>query len=119
MAEPARPVRIGVDSDLAERILQPIVENACRYGASWVRVAIGRDNGSVLYSIEDDGPGVADDEHNRIFEPGVRGGATREGSDQGAGLGLALARRLARSVDGDVVAEPGRGGRFLIRMPSG
>ena len=119
VAEPARPVRIGVDSDLAERILQPIVENACRYGASWVRVAIGRHNGSVLYSIEDDGPGVADDEHNRIFEPGVRGGATREGSDQGAGLGLALARRLARSVDGDVVAEPGRGGRFLIRMPSG
>jgi len=119
VAEPARPVRIGVDSDLAERILQPVVENACRYGASWVRVAIGRDNGSVLYSIEDDGPGVADDEHNRIFEPGVRGGATREGSDQGAGLGLALARRLARSVDGDVVAEPGRGGRFLIRMPSG
>jgi signal transduction histidine kinase len=119
VAEPARPVRIGVDSDLAERILQPVVENACRYGANWVRVGIGRDNGSVLYSIEDDGPGVADDEHDRIFEPGVRGGATREGNDQGAGLGLALARRLARSVDGDVIAEPGDGGRFLIRMPGG
>ena len=119
VARPPRPLRIGVDADLAERILQPVVENACRYGATNVRVAIGRENGSVVYSVEDDGPGVGDDEQDRIFEPGVRGRALRAGMDQGAGLGLALARRLARSVDGDVLAEPADAGRFLVRLPSG
>src|SRR5204863_2525750 len=99
VGEPRRPLRVGVDADLAERILQPVLENACRYGATSVRVAIGREDSSVVYAIEDDGPGVAGEDPDRIFDAGVRGHAHRAGSDQGAGLGLALARRLARSVD--------------------
>jgi signal transduction histidine kinase len=118
VSQPSRVVRVGVDADLAERIIQPVLENACRYGSAHVRIAIGRENSSVVYAVEDDGPGVAADEHERIFEPGVRGRAPRAG-EQGAGLGLALARRLARSVDGDVVAEPTTsGGRFLVRLPA-
>jgi signal transduction histidine kinase len=116
----ARPLRVGLDADLAERILQPILENACRYGSSSVRVSIGRENSSVVYTVEDDGPGVAEDEGERIFEPGVRGHARRANGEAGAGLGLALARRLARSAKGDVVADPkARGGRFLVRLPTG
>ena len=118
---PRRAVRVGIDADLAERILQPVLENACRYGSSRVHVAIGRENSSVVYAIEDDGPGVTDVEHDHIFEPGVRGQAPREDGDGGgAGLGLSLARRLARSVDGDVVADAAAtGGRFLVRLPTG
>jgi len=120
VGRPPRPLRVGVDADLAERILQPVLENACRYGTTRVRVGIERENSSVVYSIEDDGPGVAGDERDQIFEPGTRGRAPRAGTDQGAGLGLSLARRLARSVDGDVVADPnGAGGRFVIRLPTG
>jgi signal transduction histidine kinase len=116
----AAPIRVGIDADLAERILQPVLENACRYGATSVSVEIGRDNGSVVFTIDDDGPGVDDDELELIFEPGVRGRAERAGEGRGAGLGLSLARRLARSIDGDVVAEARRpGGRFLVRLPSG
>jgi signal transduction histidine kinase len=115
-----RPLRVGLDADLAERILQPILENACRYGASSVRVSIGGENSSVVYTVEDDGPGVAEDEGERIFEPGVRGHARRANGEPGAGLGLALARRLARSAEGDVVADPtARGGRFLVTLPAG
>jgi signal transduction histidine kinase len=118
---PTQPLRVGVDADLAERILQPVIENACRYGSSSVRVGVERDRSTVLYAIEDDGPGVGHHEREQIFEPGVRGGAvTARGSHAGAGLGLALARRLARSVDGDVLAEANAsGGRFLVRLPSG
>ena len=61
--------------DLAEQILQPVVENACRYGSSRVRVDVARENSSVLFAIVDDGPGVANGEHERIFEPGIRGEA--------------------------------------------
>ena len=113
-------MRVGIDSDLAERILQPVVENACRYATSRVHIEIDRADSTVHYAIEDDGPGVAEDERERIFEPGVRGTAAGTNGNAGAGLGLALARRLARSVNGDVDAEtaPG-GGRFVVRLPTG
>jgi two-component system, OmpR family, sensor kinase len=118
VVRPPQTVRIGVDADLAERIIQPVLENACRYGSTKVRVLIRSENSNVVYSVEDDGPGVAAGERERIFEPGVRGTAAREG-EQGAGLGLALARRLARAIDGDVLADTvAAGGRFLITLPA-
>jgi two-component system, OmpR family, sensor kinase len=110
-------VRVGVDRDLAERILHPVVENACKYGRSAVRVAVVREGSTVLFSVDDDGPGVADAEQETIFEPAVRGSAGRA-SPTGAGLGLALARRLARAASGDVVASPGRRGHFVVRLPA-
>jgi signal transduction histidine kinase len=116
--QPSRPIRIGVDPDIAERILQPVLENACRYGTSTVNVAIGHSGPAVQYAVADDGPGVRDEERERIFEPGVRGTASN-GYD-GSGLGLSLARRLAQSVAGEVEAVPDAdGGRFLIRLPAG
>jgi signal transduction histidine kinase len=115
---PTGPLRIGVDGDLAERILEPIVENACRYSRSQVRIRLTRSSGRVLFSVEDDGAGVLAEERESIFEPGARGSAgSTNGS--GAGLGLALARRLARSASGDVVAVEHRGGAaFAIRLPA-
>jgi signal transduction histidine kinase len=115
---PPRPIRIGVDPDIAERILQPVLENACRYGASSVNVAIDHSGSAVQYAVVDDGPGVLEEERERIFEPGVRGAASNGG--EGSGLGLSLARRLARSVAGEIEAvSDGSGGRFLIRLPAG
>ena len=120
IVDPGRRLRLGLAGDLAERILQPIFENACRYGASRVRVSIEGESSSVLYTIDDDGVGVTADESERIFEPGVRGRAQKRDGGPGAGLGLALARRLARSVGGDVAADPGApGGSFVVRLPAG
>ncbi len=120
IAEAERPLRIGVDLDLAERILHPVLENACRHSAAHVGVSIARAGSAVAYTVEDDGPGVPQDELERIFEPGVRGSRHRPDGASGAGLGLALARRLARSVEGDVTAvHASSGGRFVIRLPSG
>jgi signal transduction histidine kinase len=115
--QPERPLRVGVEHDLAERILQPVLENACRYATSAVSVDIDRVGATVLYAISDDGPGVADDERERIFEPGMRGTAA---NGDGSGLGLALSRRLAASVAGEVEADSApTGGRFLVRLPGG
>ena len=113
---PAARFRLGLDADLAERVLHPVVENACRYGASWARVRIVRSGARISYVVEDDGPGVREDEREWIFEPGRRGDRS---NGAGAGLGLALARRLARSASGDVVAEAGAaGGRFVVTLPA-
>jgi signal transduction histidine kinase len=120
IAGPAHPLRVGVEAELAERVLQPVIENACRYGSSRVRVGIERRDSTVLYTVEDDGAGVDTDERERIFEPGARGSAGESNGNNGAGLGLPLARRLARSVSGDLVADPSEsGGRFVIRLPGG
>jgi signal transduction histidine kinase len=120
VSEPDRPVRVGVELELAERILEPVLENACRYGARSVRVKIERSKQAVRYVVEDDGPGVGEDEAETIFDPGVRGRLGLASGSAGAGLGLALARRLARGVDGEVEADAGAtGGRFLVTLPVG
>jgi signal transduction histidine kinase len=113
---PVRAVRVGVDADLVERILQPVVENACRYGRASVRVSLSLQDTAVRLVVEDDGPGVEAGEQELIFDPGTRGTAA-EGDGSGAGLGLALARRLARAAAGDVLAEQAEGGRFVVTLP--
>jgi signal transduction histidine kinase len=97
--------------------LHPIVDNACRYGRTEVHVSVERRGGRIVFVVEDDGPGVADSETETIFLPGARGEAGQ--GCPGAGLGLALARRLARSVSGEVAAETNGGGaRFVVSLPA-
>ena len=67
--------------------------------------------------VADDGPGVRADERERIFEPAVRGSAGTA-LREGTGLGLALARRLARAAGGSVEAlERPEGACFAVRVP--
>jgi signal transduction histidine kinase len=70
----------------------------------------------VIYQVEDDGPGVPASELESIFDIYV----TKAGEEaRGIGLGLPLSRRLARLLNGDLYAEanPGGGGRFILRLP--
>jgi signal transduction histidine kinase len=114
---PEDSLRVDVDADTAERILVPLIENGCRYGRSWVELDIGANAESVEFTVKDDGPGLAEGEASLIFEPGYRGDAGSP-DDQGAGLGLALARRLARALGGDVEAlQNGAGGSFRAKIP--
>jgi signal transduction histidine kinase len=118
---PARDLRVGVERAIAVQILQPVVENACRFARAEVLLGAGRNGKEIFFLVEDDGPGVAEDEKERIFEPGVRGSAAagEQTGPRGAGLGLSLARRLARAASGDVEVESGdRGARFRVRLPA-
>jgi signal transduction histidine kinase len=118
VTEPDMAIRIGVDADVGERVLGPLIENACRYGSRSVTVAVQRRNGAAVFLVEDDGPGVPEGDRERIFEPGWRGNGQRHGD--GAGLGLPLARRLARAAGGEVGHDGGgTGGRFSVRLPLG
>ena len=117
-----REMRVGVGRDIATQIIQPVVENACRFARTKVVVAAARNGKEISFTVVDDGPGVAEDEKDRIFEPGVRGSAaeTGRGTYRGAGLGLSLARRLARAASGDVEVTPGStGAKFVVRLPAG
>jgi len=104
--ENGRKLRVGVDAEIGERVLAPLVENACRYARHRVVIAVRDGEERIEYVVSDDGPGVLASEREAIFEPGARGSAglaseARE-NGAGAGLGLALARRLARAIDGEV-----------------
>jgi signal transduction histidine kinase len=82
-----------------------------------VNVTVARLGSAAAVSVADDGPGVAADEQERIFDPGARGRAAAAGHG-GAGLGLSLAQRLARSAGGAISVEPDdAGGRFTLRLP--
>lgn len=119
---PPRDLRVGVERDIAVQILQPVVENACHFARAEVLLSARRNGKEVHFTVEDDGPGVAEEEREKIFEPGVRGSAatTERVGGRGAGLGLSLARRLARAAAGDVEVESSASGaRFVVRLPSG
>ena len=119
---PLRTLYVGVERDIALQIIQPVVESACRFARNWVVLGAERNGKEVVLTVEDDGPGVTEEEKDRIFEPGVRGSAAeaKESASRGAGLGLPLARRLARAASGDVEVVPGTSGaRFVVRLPSG
>jgi two-component system, OmpR family, sensor kinase len=117
VADGGEQVEVDADAGLTTQILVPIIENALRYGRSKVRLEYRHDAGAVVFRVIDDGPGVAAEEAEAIFDPGVRGSSAAGAT--GAGLGLALARRLARAAGGEVSAEPaGAGGRFAVRLPA-
>jgi signal transduction histidine kinase len=98
---------------LVRQALSPIVENARRHAATRVWIELGRRNAMLSVRVCDDGPGVDPAIAASVFEPGARGPAT----GGGAGLGLPLAQRLARSCDGDLRLLEGPPTRFELTLP--
>lgn len=109
------PARAEGDLDILRRALAPLVENARRHAANQVTLEIVRSEQTVSILVRDDGPGLDPGLADSAFEAGVQGAGS---SDAGAGLGLPLARRLARACGGDVISQPGPGGCFELRLPA-
>ncbi|MBL1110133.1 HAMP domain-containing histidine kinase [Streptomyces sp. 5-8] len=109
----------GVVPAPLERILSPLLDNAARYAHSRVTVSARRIPGAVRIDVVDDGPGVPETFRDELFQPGRR--ADPGDGHDGAGLGLPLARRLARAVGGEVSYDPRHtpGARFTVSLPAG
>jgi signal transduction histidine kinase len=109
-------VDIGVDTEVAERILTPLLQNAERHAVARVSLSAERAGTSVLVHLDDDGTGIPEELREAVFEPGRTGT-----NGDGAGLGLPLARRLARATGAEVeaVGHPdGTGARLRVRLPA-
>ena len=100
------------------QILVNLIGNAVRYSPEGgvITVRFARGGGSASVSVQDQGPGVAAPDQQRIFERFERAHA----EDGGTGLGLTISRRLARSMGGDVTLDsaPGQGARFTLTLPA-
>lgn len=113
---PNQPLpRVDGDPRIIRQALAPLIDNALRHAASSVTVELSVRRGRALVQVRDDGPGLDPELGTTIFQPGVRG--SRE-PDSGAGLGLPLAMRLARSCGGELSTGDGPGGCFVLSLPA-
>jgi signal transduction histidine kinase len=110
----ARPV-IVADGDRVLQIISNLLSNAFRWTPDGGRVelALEQENGAVSVAVEDSGPGIPEDEQDRIFRPFF----SRDGG--GTGLGLAIARELASAHGGRILLDstPGEGTTFTLVLP--
>ena len=112
------PLTVAVKRHALKRCLVNLIDNALKYGRR-VQVELKRVGRMVELSVEDDGPGIAEDRREEAFRPFHRLDEGRNLQTGGSGLGLAIARDIARAHGGDVrLEESALGGlRAVIRLP--
>jgi len=103
--------------DALRRALRNLIENAVRYGGE-ARVALAQTADGLEITIDDNGPGIPDQDLERVFQPFVRLEHSRNRETGGVGLGLSIARSIVRAHGGDVLlANRPDGLRATIRLP--
>jgi two-component system, OmpR family, sensor kinase len=110
---------IVADGQRLTQALMQLVANAVRHTGAGDRIAVGSrvEAGRTVLWVSDDGPGVAPADRERIFERFARGADHRR--TEGAGLGLAIVRSIARAHDGEArLAENGPGATFVLELPA-
>jgi signal transduction histidine kinase len=119
--QPGLP-RVEVDKDRIRQVLVNLLTNAHEYspeGAS-IEVTAAARNGEVELAVRDNGPGMAEDQVEHIFERFTRGDAGLTQHVGGTGLGLAISKSLVELHRGSIEAEsaPGQGSTFRVRLPA-
>jgi len=115
------PAAVVGDGAALRRALLNLIDNAVKYTPPGGKVEVSLIRGDRIASIavHDSGIGIAPGDAERVFQPFVRLEAAREGTEGGAGLGLAIARSIVIAHGGELVLEsaPGAGSTFIIRLP--
>ena len=110
------PLVALASTEMLQRLLGYLLENASKYAPAGGAISIygWREGDGAYVAVTDDGPGIPDAWRERIFEPFVR----LDDSPRGAGIGLFAARRLARSMEGELTVEPREpyGSQFVLRL---
>jgi two-component system heavy metal sensor histidine kinase CusS len=103
---------------IPERILHSLIENAIRFSPKGGTIRLQVETSDVVkIAVRDEGAGVAPEERERVFEPFYRSTNVTRASGEGTGLGLTIARELARAHGGDIRVGDGRGGCFEVLLP--
>ncbi len=109
---------LGRSDDLG-RAVRNLLDNAERYATSTVRIGLRNGGGTVTLTVDDDGPGVAPEHRDLIFERFTRLDHARSRRTGGTGLGLAIVKEIVTRHDGAVAVQDGpHGARFVMTLPS-
>ncbi|HEX2759741.1 MAG TPA: ATP-binding protein, partial [Rhizomicrobium sp.] len=109
------PAPVSCRPNEIRRAVRNLVENAVAYGnKADVQIANSSDGYDIV--VEDEGPGIPEDERTRVFEPFVRLESSRNAATGGTGLGLTLAKAIAEGHGGAIVLENRRQGGLRARM---
>jgi signal transduction histidine kinase len=115
------PATVDGDRDRLVQLILILVDNAIDHAPEGtpVEIALTRRGGSAVLSVTDRGPGIPVEERDRVFEPFARLETSARARRGGAGLGLAIARRIVVAHGGTIVAtaEPSGGARFEVTLP--
>jgi signal transduction histidine kinase len=122
--------RVGVDAsgvsaaplsgnrDELTRLVRNLLENAEHHAESGVRIRLSAEGHEIILVVEDDGPGVAPAERERIFQRFTRLDEARSRHNGGTGLGLAIVKEITERHGGTVCVENAApGARFAVRLP--
>ena len=111
--------RVRGDPDGLRRVVANLAENAARHARGRVAFSVGEDGHEVRLGVEDDGPGIAAADRERVFERFVRLDAARARDAGGSGLGLAIVAELVEAHEGStVIGESALGGTMVeVRLP--
>lgn len=107
------------DRELLQRVLNNLVDNSRKYGANALSFGSACEEDTVTLWMEDNGPGVPEEQLPCLFEPFYRGDAARTKPGAGSGLGLAVVKKSMQQMGGNVRAEnaPGGGLRIVMQLP--
>ena len=113
---------INADPQAIERILNNLVDNAIKYSKEDSEILISSSNDSddhIKVMVEDNGPGISDEDQSYIFGRFYRTASARATDNQGSGLGLAIVKHLVNSLNGEVGIDsvPGKGSVFWFTVP--
>jgi len=123
LAAEAVETQVNVDALAVEQIVFNLVDNACKYAAPasterMLHLEVKPEGASIAIRVRDHGPGFAKAQLKRLFMPFEKSATEAAHSAPGVGLGLALCRRLARELGGDLVLESNAGGAcFRLTLP--
>jgi signal transduction histidine kinase len=112
---PERGVDVTVRPNAISRAVANLIDNAIKYGGS-ARAALVHEPGRVIVLVEDNGPGIPDNERENVFAPFYRLERSRNRDTGGVGLGLAVARTVAREHGGDITLDNIKGGGLRARL---
>ena len=114
-------VRVQADADLVGQVVRNMTSNAMKYTgeSGTIRFRLSADGDKVSFSLANTGPPIPQDDRERVFDRFHRVDRARSRKVRGSGLGLSLAREIARAHGGDLVLEPDRDGMicFALTLP--
>ena len=120
---PTEQVRLHTDPGKLRQILVNLLANAVKFSAPSdivLRIEVVDAGEHVVFEVSDSGRGIAAEHHERIFEPFWRSEPTSARRQEGTGLGLSVARKLAWLLGGDLrlaASVPGQGSTFVVSLP--